>query len=194
MFTFYNKHKTFDKADKEKLKERVKEAYKLGLAGAEKVEANEAAKAKVITNLAALNTTLSLFSDLNNEHKLVKLAREKVAQEQQWLAHWEKCVAETKRGYAELVAASKHLVDKAYATGALDKEKELQAKIEAERATQAAASREKQKQQQRDKQQQQKIFTVEKMILKGVDGRKKNTKIEDVKAVFFMPDKTGMKH
>lgn len=165
MWTFYTKHKTFDRADEKELKAQLSTAYQAGLDGKEKVESTDALRTKTASNIAALNRTLELFPDLNPTRSLVRLSRERLDQEQKWLAHYDKCIENTKRGYAKMVAAAKAagLIDDAYNSGKTDAEKAQKARMDAERAAEAkrqaeAAERarlEKEKQQQNDKNKQQ---------------------------------------
>lgn len=175
----YSAHRTYDRADKDLLKKQYDDAYEAGLNGFEKVEANEAAMTKAKANVTALERTLAMFPDLRSSHGLVKLTMAKLGQEQKWLNHYEKCIENTKRGYARIVNSSRPLVDKAYNKGAEEREKAIKLELDAQRAAQAQASRQKQRQQQRDKKrgEQPEPFTVEKLVLKGTDkGSKKENK------------------
>lgn len=206
MWNFYNKHKTYDHTDEKELKNHLSAAYQAGRNGKEKVEATDALRAKAVTNIAALNRTLELFPDLNPARTLVRLTRERLAQEQKWLAHYDKCIDATKRGHAELVAAAKGLTEEAFASGKADMEKHIKARVQEERATAArmqAEAIEKQRSereknnQNRDKQHDREHnnhdknrnqnndknkgdrrvnVVIEKMVLKEVDDNKKGNK------------------
>lgn len=157
MFTtwFYDKHLTFNRQDKDVLKKQIKAAYEAGLDGNQKIEANDQAKAKVAANISALERTLSMFPDLSTNTDLVKLINASLVQERKWLAHWEKCIAQTKLGYERLVAAAAQIKAEAFAAGSLSKEKEIKAQRDAERAANVRAQQEKQQQQQQNNKQQQ---------------------------------------
>lgn len=208
MFTFYDKHLTFKRQDKDILKKQVKMAFEAGINGAQKIEANDTARAKVVGNITALERTLGLFPELNAGSSLVKLSREALAQEQKWLAHWDKCIAETKRGYEQLVAASKLLREEAFAAGVAKTEKEVKAQREQERAAQARAQQEKQQQNNQKGQQNQKdgnnnnqnknnqnqnkdnkkpaVLVVERMVVQQVDrGNKKKDKKSKADKTFY---------
>lgn len=137
MFNFYNSHKTFDRVDEKELKKQLDAAYHAGLSGKDKVEANDAARTKSAANITALNRTLELFADLNPSRSLVKLSRERLEQEQKWLAHYDKCIERTKQGFAQLNVNAAALKEEAFAAGKADMEKHIKARVEQERATAA---------------------------------------------------------
>lgn len=137
MWTFYKKHLTYKNADEKDLKKQIADAYHVGMSGKEKNEPIEAAKTKTVTNINSLNRTLEMFADLNPSRSLVRLSREKLDQEQKWLAHYEKCIEQTKRGYAQLKINAKGLEEEAFAAGKADMEKHIKARVQEERAVAA---------------------------------------------------------
>lgn len=139
MWIFYKKHLTYDHADQKELKNQINAAYQAGIGGKEKNESIEALKATATANITALNRTLEMFADLNPSRTLVRLSREKLDQEQKWLAHYNKCIENTKRGYTAMVTAAKAagLIDEAFASGKADMEKHIKARVQEERAVAA---------------------------------------------------------
>lgn len=211
MWIFYKKHLTYDHADQKELKNQINAAYQVGMGGKEKNESIEALKATATANITALNRTLEMFADLNPSRTLVRLSREKLDQEQKWLAHYNKCIDNTKRGFAQLKINAKGLEEEAFAAGKADMEKHIKARVQEERAVAARlqaelaekqrVERENKKNNDRNqdrnnndrdrnrdrdrnndkKKEDRRVMVIEKMVVKEVDTNKKEKKGKRVK-------------
>lgn len=134
MYMFTPKYATYDKHDKEKLKKEISAAYSLGYGGTETNAPAVAARAKVVADITALERAQTILNYVPGNDGTHKYIRDHLVQDRKWLAHWDKCIEQTKKGYEQLVAASKALREEAYNAGQTATEKAFALRMAAERA------------------------------------------------------------
>lgn len=125
---WFSKLDTYDKIDPKVWKQQLATAYHLGNGGTETNQKAVDDMNKLKADVAALTRAQQLLNDYSQGSKVQRALAERLAQDNKWLAHYTKLVAETKRGYDTLKAAAKALVDEAFAAGKVEAEKELKAK------------------------------------------------------------------
>lgn len=206
MYFFAPKFKTFDKYDKEKIKRELNSAYAVGRSGKDKDEATIALRAKVAADISALERAVQVFNYVPGSDGLHKHIRDHLVQDRKWLAHYDKCLEQTKKGFEQLKIDAKTMVEEAFAAGEISAEKALALRLEAERAKQKAQ----QEQNAKNKSEQDKkiqngnnqhnqgknqeknrnndksqVVIVKKMVVKEVASEKKDKKNKDKAPKFY---------
>lgn len=125
---WFSKLDTYDKVDPKVWKQQMNTAYHLGNSGTETNAKAVEDMNKLKADVAALTRAQQLLNDYDQGSKVQRALAQRLAQDNKWLAHYTKLVAETKRGYDTLKTSAKAMVDEAFAAGKVEAEKELKVK------------------------------------------------------------------